>query len=129
MNELPITLVTASILGLMFIFLSSRVIGARLKSEVLIADGGDTNLLWKIRIQGNFTEYVPLFLIVLTLLEYSGGNATALIALAALFVLARISHVFGMGQDANLKFRQAGIVGSFTAIGAVSLYGLFLGLT
>lgn len=82
MNGLTITLVIASLLGLMFVWLSARVIGQR----------------------------------------------TALTVLAALFVIARASHVMGMGANANLKFCQAGIFGSFAAIGSACLYGLFLGL-
>ena len=129
MNELTITLTTASILGLMFIWLSSRVISARVRSETLIGEGDDTDLLFLIRTQGNFTEYVPIFLIVLGLLESAGANATALMVIAAVFVVARVLHVPGMGQQANLKLRQAGIIGSFTCIGAASLYGLYIAVT
>jgi uncharacterized membrane protein YecN with MAPEG domain len=129
MNGLTITLVTASLLGLMFVWLSARVIALRVKNEVIIGEGDDSSLLYAIRTHGNFCEYVPVFLIVLGLLEISGGQRTALIVLDALFVIARASHVIGMGADANLKFRQAGNFGSFTAIGSACLYGLFLGLT
>jgi uncharacterized membrane protein YecN with MAPEG domain len=128
MDGLPITLVTASILGLMFIWLTVRVIAERVKNDVIIGDG-DTELLYKIRAQGNFIEYVPIFVIILGLLEFTGAHSTVLIVLAAMFVIARLLHVPGMGENANLKFRQAGIFGSFTSIGAASLYGLFLGLT
>ena len=126
MNALPITLATASVLGLMFIWLSARVIGARVRGEVLIGDDANSELLYRVRTHGNFTEYVPIFLIILGLLEVGGANSTALAAIAALFVVARLLHVPGMGADANLKFRQAGIIGSFTAIGAASIYGLFI---
>ena len=128
MDAIPITLLTASLLGLVFIWLSARVIGARVKGETLIGDAGDTDLIFAIRTHGNFTEYVPIFLIVLALVESAGANRIALWVLAGLFVLARLLHVPGMGADANLKFRQAGIIGSFTAIGGVSLYGLILAL-
>jgi uncharacterized membrane protein YecN with MAPEG domain len=128
MDGLPITLVTASILGLMFIWLTVRVIAERVKNDVIIGDG-DTELLYKIRAQGNFIEYVPIFVIILGLLEFTGAHSTVLIVLATMFVIARLLHVPGMGENANLKFRQAGIFGSFTSIGAASLYGLFLGLT
>ena len=128
MNGLTITLVTASLLGLMFVWLSARVIGQRVKNEVIIGEGDDPSLLYAIRAHGNFCEYVPVFLIVLGLLEISGGQRTALTVLAALFVIARASHVMGMGANANLKFCQAGIFGSFAAIGSACLYGLFLGL-
>ena len=128
MNDLTITLLAASVLGLMFIWLSTRVISARVKNEVLIGQGDAPELEWAIRIHGNFTEYVPIFLIVLGLLEVSGGHRTTLGILATLFVVARASHVIGMGPESNLKFRQAGIIGSFTAIGAASLYGLYMGI-
>ena len=128
MFSLPVTLVTASILGLMFIWLSARVIGGRVQNQVLIGDDGQADLIWRIRTHGNFIEYVPIFLIVLGALELMGGNRTALIVIAALFVVARILHVPGMGENANLRLRQAGIVGSFTALGAASLYGLYIGL-
>lgn len=129
MNSLPITLIAASILGLMFVWLSASVIAGRVKIEAGIGDSGNTELLYKIRTQGNFTEYAPIFLIILGLLEIQGAHKTVLIVLAVLFIVARFLHVPGMGEQANLKFRQAGILGSFTCIVAGSLYGLFLGLT
>ena len=64
MDTIPITLLTASLLGLIFIWLSARVIGARVKNEALIGDNGDTELIFAIRTHGNFTEYVPIFLIL-----------------------------------------------------------------
>ena len=128
MVDLTITLTTASILGLMFVWLSGRVISARVANDALIGDDGKADLIWPIRIHGNFIEYVPIFLIVLGALEAMGGNNIALIVIAAIFVIARALHVPGMGPDANLKFRQAGIIGSFTAIAAASLYGLYIAL-
>lgn len=125
---LPITLVTACVAGLMLIWLSVRVIGARFKGEVLIGDGGSDDLLFKVRTQANFSEYAPLFLIMLGVVENAGGNPTALMVFAGLFLVARIFHVLGMGREANLTFRQAGMVGTFTSIACVSVYGLYLGL-
>ncbi len=125
-TSLHITLVTASILGLMFIWLSARVISGRVRIESLIGDSDNTEMLFLIRTHANFCEYAPIFLIILGLLEFMGANNIALVVIAALFVSARLSHVAGMAEDANLKFRQAGIVGSFTAIGAASVYGLVI---
>lgn len=126
--HLPITLVTACVTGLILIWLSVRVIGSRVTGDVLIGTGESDDLLFKVRSHGNFTEYTPLFLIILGAVEIAGGNATALMALAALFLVARILHVFGMGPNANLTLRQIGMVGTFTSIAAVSLYGLYIGL-
>lgn len=129
MVTLPITLLTASVLGLMLVWLSVRVIGQRVKSESLIGDDATSDLLWSVRIHANFIEYTPLFLILLALLEYSAANQTALIVLAALFVVDRFLHAAGMGEEANLKFRQAGMVGTFLCIVAGSLDGFWLGVT
>lgn len=125
-NGLPITLAAASILGIMFVWLSARVISARVRRQALIGDQGDTELLFAIRTHANFTEYTPIFLIILGLLEFMQANSTVLLVLAALFVVARLLHVPGMGVDANLKLRQAGIAGSFTAIIVASIYGLYI---
>jgi uncharacterized membrane protein YecN with MAPEG domain len=126
MTVLPITLATASIVGLMLIWLSARVIASRVRNEALIGDENNTELLFAIRTHGNFIEYAPIFLILLGLLEHSGGNPTALMVLAGLFIVARPLHVLGMGPDANLKLRQIGTVLTFTVIIAASLYGLYL---
>jgi len=126
MTALPITLATASIVGLMLIWLAARVIASRVKNEALIGDQNNTELLFAIRTHGNFTEYAPVFLILLGLLEFSGGNRTALMVLAALFIVGRPLHVLGMGPEANLKLRQIGMVLTFTVIIAASVYGLYL---
>ncbi len=126
--NLPVTLVTACVAGLMLIWLSVRVIRLRVKGEVLIGDGNSDELLFRIRTQANFSEYVPLFLILLGLVENAGGLTNVLMVLAGLFIVARVLHVLGMGADANLTFRQLGMVGTFLGISTLSVYGLYLGL-
>ncbi len=128
MTTLPITLATASILGLMLIWLAARAIGARVKSETVIGDQGSIELLFAVRTHANFTEYAPMFLILLGLLEFSAANRTVLMILAGLFIVARPLHVLGMAENANLRFRQIGVLLSFTAIIAASVYGLYLSL-
>ena len=126
--HLPITLVTACVAALILIWLSFRVIGQRVKGEVLIGTGESEDLLFKVRTHGNFTEYVPLFLILLGLVEGGSGNATVLMAVAGIFIAARLLHIMGMGSEANLTFRQLGMLGTFLSIATLSLYGLYLGL-
>lgn len=84
------------------------------------------DLLFAIRTHGNFTEYTPIFLILLGLLEMNQVDSRLLTTLAILFVVARLLHVLGMGQQANLKLRQIGMVGSFASILVASLYGFYL---
>lgn len=126
MTGLPITLATAATLGIMLIWLSARVISSRVKNQALIGDEGNQDLLFAIRTQGNFSEYAPLFLILLGLLEFNQVSPTLLKVLAGLFIASRLSHMLGMGVGANLKLRQAGMVGTFIAIAAASGYGLYV---
>ena len=128
MQALTVTLVTTSVMGLIMIWLAARVIAGRVKGDVIIGDGENLDLLYRIRAQGNFAEYTPLFLILLGALELSAGNQTVLMVLAVVFVVARILHVFGMGENANLKFRQIGMIATFLSIAVASIYGLAIAL-
>ena len=128
MQALTVTLVTTSVMGLIMIWLAARVIAGRVKGDVIIGDGENADLLYRIRAQGNFAEYTPLFLILLGALELSAGNQTVLMVLAVVFVVARILHVFGMGENANLKFRQIGMIATFLSIAVASIYGLAIAL-
>lgn len=70
----------AAVLGLIFIFLSARVVVARRQFRVRLGSGGHEILERRIRVQGNFAEYVPLTIILLTFLELdgaSGGSSTS----------------------------------------------------
>ena len=66
---MPITALYAALLAGIFVILSVRVIAARRGSGAPLGDGGNPELLRRIRVQGNFSEYVPLALILLALAE------------------------------------------------------------
>lgn len=64
----------AAILALLIVWLSLRVIKLRRIKKVRLGDGGEPELQVAIRAQGNATEYVPISLILLVLLELSGAH-------------------------------------------------------
>ncbi|TNE62273.1 MAG: hypothetical protein EP335_13320, partial [Alphaproteobacteria bacterium] len=66
---MTITLITASFIGLLLIYLSYNVTKHRTRAKVSIGDGGDQDLLHAIRAQANLAEYAPIALILLGLLE------------------------------------------------------------
>ena len=51
MPDLTITSITASLLGLFFIWLCVRIIRLRVKHQALIGDVGNTELQFAIRVQ------------------------------------------------------------------------------
>ncbi len=70
---LPVTSLVASLAAIALIVLSISVSLRRMKVDTRIGFGSDEILMRRIRAQGNFTEYVPLVLILLGLAEYRGA--------------------------------------------------------
>ena len=91
-----VTLLWAGVLGIMSIAVAFPVGSLRGKLGVSIGDGGDQNLLLALRRHGNFTEFVPLALILMGLLEMNGLSAMTMHIFGAILVVARICHAIGL---------------------------------
>lgn len=107
---LPISLSMASAAALVHLWLSIRCMQARMKAQVSIGDGGDLRLRARMRAHANFFENVPLFLILLALVEIGGGGHLWLWFVGIFFILARIAHAFGMDRPAPNILRAGGMV-------------------
>lgn len=107
----------AAMLALLLVWLALRVIKVRREKLVRLGDGGEFALQSAIRAHGNAAEYIPIALILLTLLELSGGPAV-LVHLGGIAMLAgRILHAKGLLTD-SLRFRILGMqMTLFTLIG------------
>lgn len=116
----------ASLLAFLFVYLSFRVIRQRFKHQVALGDAGNKEILRAIGVHANFAEYVPLTLLLLTFAELKEMPNAGLHALCVLFTLGRFSHAYGVSQmKENLKFRQAGMVATFSTIIITSIYLLY----
>src|SRR5215469_18802837 len=89
---LPITLCTASILGIIYVLLSIAVSGERGRSKIGLGTGTEgvvalgeehnaSRLFIAVRRHGGFAEYVPLSLILMTVLELGHARRMVLIGL------------------------------------------------
>ena len=94
-----ITSAYAAILGLVAIFLSFHVIRMRAKTKVSLLDGDNMALKECIRRHGNFTEYVPLTLILMGFAEAGGASFTWLHAIGGILLVSRLIHPFGIKHD------------------------------
>ena len=113
---LTVTPLYAALLGLLFIPFTIRAGLYRVKSEIFIGDGGDPEMLRRIRGQGNFVETVPIALILLIVMELSGAGGTWLNALGALLVFGRISHYLAITEIGPNALRPVGMVSTLSVI-------------
>ena len=116
MPDLPITLCTAAAAALLNIWLAMRCGQARMKAKVSIGDGGDSWLIKRMRAHANFTEFTPFALILILMLELAGQGGTLLALSAAIYILSRICHMFGMEADEPSKLRMFGIMGTMVLL-------------
>ena len=93
---LPITSLTGSGLAVLLLVLTFLVSQQRGVAKVSLGDGGDPVLLKRIRAFGNFTEYAPMGLLLLALVEFSGASSAMVWALGVLLLGGRILHALGM---------------------------------
>jgi hypothetical protein len=91
----PVTLLTASILGILIIAVSYKCAMKRMNSKIEIGTGDDQSLQRLMRAQANLTEYAPISIILIGLLEVNNIDIRLLYGLAATLIIARLMHVYG----------------------------------
>lgn len=112
-----ITAMYAGLLALLFVFLSVQVIRQRLGKMVSLGDGGDAELSRRIRVHGNFAEYVPLALILTGLSESLGAPGMLVHALGLATLLGRASHAWGLSPANRMQaLRTVGMVLTFAVL-------------
>ena len=124
----------AALLSFLLIALSVNVIKGRLQKKVALGDDNNYDLQKRIRAHSNFTEYTPIFLILLGVLEYLDLPYYGLHILGLLFLGARLTHAYGLtiaerieGEKLlNSQYRACGMVGTFMVIGLSALLVLIL---
>lgn len=122
--ELQITLVIAAAAALLNIWLAMRVGRMRTAHKISVGDGGNEQVIRRMRAHANFTEYTPFFLILLALIELAVGSSTWLWAVAILFILGRISHAFGM--DGIGKLRIIGILTTTLVLLGMAIWAIVI---
>jgi uncharacterized membrane protein YecN with MAPEG domain len=120
---MPVTVLYAGIFGLMSVALANLVLYARVRPGQPEWRGDAT-----MRVQGNFTENVPLALIVMYAAELTGAGAVAIHAFGVSLVLLRVLHVWGLdrGPGANVNYpRLIGAQGTFLLLSVMSVTAVY----
>lgn len=119
-----LTAYTAAFIAIFQVGLMMAVGLNRGKSGIAFGDGGDDIMLRKIRRHGNLTENAPIFLILLALLELTGGPYLAVAGFAGLFIIARLSHAVALsgGPGATRPIGALGTILSITGTAGTLAY-------
>lgn len=119
--HLFITPLTAAALAILLVLLALHTIRLRLKYRAAFGDGGHQDLVSSIRAHGNLSEYMPIGITLIGLLEAIGVDFTILAGLAGGFVACRMLNAIGL-------FSPPGPPGPARSIGIVGTLLILLGL-
>jgi len=113
----------AAILGLFYLLLSISVIQARRRRKVSLGTGGAHELERRIRVHGNFSEYVPLTLLLLAMADIRGAVFWLLHPLCICLLAGRLIHAWGLSRPPEVNgYRVVGMGLTFVALaGAAAL--------
>jgi len=93
-----ITGLYAALLALLVVGLAVRVMLLRRRNSVGLGDGGNRSLACAVRAHGNATEYVPLALVLLLVLELNQTLPALLHVFGIGLLLARVIHALGLSN-------------------------------
>ena len=98
---LPTTLCLAAAATLVNIWLAIRCGKIRQSAKISVGDGGNDQLICRMRAQANFIEQTPLTVLLVGLVELAGKGGQWLAPAAAVFIIGRIAHAYGMDGNFN----------------------------
>ena len=123
---LLVTSIIAAVLTAIFIKLSFAVIGLRRKNKVGLGSGGHEDLERAIRAQGNFAEYVPFGIILVSCLELNGAPWWLVAIPGITLIIGRLIHAVGINvPPPDFSKRILGM--QFTFMTLITLIFLNLG--
>ena len=127
---MEITLLYASLLTILAIFLALRNGVIRGKTKTMLGEGDSPELLQSIRAHGNLMEHAPIALILLLLLEMQGIADWKLHLIGSSFFLCRILHAYGITiSRESTPYRLVGALGSWVLMLGMSGYGVYVYLS
>ncbi len=105
---LPVTLTSAAAAAIINIWLAMRIGRLRIQHKVSIGDDNGGPLTARMRAQLNFVENTAFVLFLIAAIELSGKGAPWLAFVAAIYMLGRVAHGFGMDGGALGRGRMIG---------------------
>ncbi len=128
MNILTLTSIFASIFTLFYLFLSFRIgylRGSPVMKLIFKMDEeiSEEKLQRNVRAHGNFSEYTPIFLILLVILEITGKSSfNYLLIISLVFLYGRLAHAICFAfYQSNPFLRISGMLFTYLSLGVFSI--------
>ncbi|AZQ84039.1 glutathione S-transferase [Colwellia sp. Arc7-635] len=122
MSTLLLTGFYVSLLAVLYIGLSINIIRLRRRFKIGIGSGENELLAKAIRVHGNFSEYVPLAVILLACYEINGASAIMVHAVGSILVLGRVLHSIGLNKTVGVSQQRVfGMLSTFLVILVLSI--------
>jgi uncharacterized membrane protein YecN with MAPEG domain len=116
----------AGILTLIYVGLSAYVIKGRFQHKVSLGDNNNPDLQKRMRVHGNFIEYVPLAVFMIFMMEILEVSPWVVHLLGALLIIARGLHIYGLiNKDGASLMRAAGTMMTFAVLVMTALYNIY----
>lgn len=96
-----ITLFYAGLCTLLVLFLAGRVMARRVARKIGIGDGGDHEMLKRVRAHANAVEYLPLALLLLGGMELNGYPNGVIHAFGGTLLASRLLHAWGLSRSSG----------------------------
>ena len=96
-----ITLFYAGLCTILVVFLAVRVVRWRFRHKIGMGDGGDRNLLMRVRAHANAVEYMPLALILLGGMELNGYSNNLIHGFGSILLVSRAAHAWGLSHSSG----------------------------
>lgn len=116
-----LSLLFAGLCALIQTALTVLVVRRRLQAKIAFLDGGDKELMLRVRAHGNFTETAPMALLLMALLELNGLAAVWLWGLGGLLICGRLLHAYGL---LGKRTHRARVVGMSMTVFVISIEGV-----
>ena len=110
--------------------LSIGAIKTRIEQKISFGDNGNDEMIRKVRAQGNFIEYTPIFLLSLISIEWLSMKIIPyyffyINVIGALFIIGRILHALSL-YDKKFMHRRTGMRLTFLCLKLNGFILLFL---
>ncbi|TCT26225.1 MAPEG family protein [Thermomonas haemolytica] len=124
-----ITLLITGLHVLLMLVLLARISQVRHARGIGLGDGGDPDLVRRIRVHGNFVEHAPIALLLLALLELCGLPSGWVWGFGAALLLGRVLHAQGLSRRSGHSFgRFWGTALTWLVLLVMALAGVWLAL-